>query len=121
KNRNEQLFIRAQRRMDTRVQGTHFHTAGGSLHERIGHEKPDGSTSGSYYRSVKDGVHLLNEQDQCEEIQGSRYSSVKDCEVEQCREYYLQALDNWTVNTHFATVQAPLGICLRVDDENYIL
>ena len=34
----EQLFIQAQRQMDTRVKASHFHTIGGDYHVKVGKE-----------------------------------------------------------------------------------
>jgi type VI secretion system secreted protein VgrG len=47
----EQLFIQAQRQMDTNVKASHFHTAGGSYHLLIGGEK-DGEKFGEYRQKV---------------------------------------------------------------------
>jgi Rhs element Vgr protein len=47
----EQLFIQAQRQMDTNVKASHFHTAGGSYHLLVGGEK-DGEKFGEYRQKV---------------------------------------------------------------------
>lgn len=49
----EQLFIQAQRQMDMRVKGSHFHSVGGSYHLKVGGEK-DGALSGEF----RELVHL---------------------------------------------------------------
>ena len=47
----EQLFIQAQRQMDTNVKGSHMHSTGGSYHLLVGGEK-DGQKFGEYRQKV---------------------------------------------------------------------
>ncbi len=53
----EQLFLQAQRQMDTRVKGSHFHTAGGSYHLLVGGEN-NGALSGEYRQTVHKAKHV---------------------------------------------------------------
>lgn len=92
----EQLFIQAQRRMDTRVRAGHFHTVGGSYHLIIGGEK-DGELHGEYRQKVFKAkhVHIKGEQrcwieenegrvigqDQAIEVQGGRSTSVGEDDI----------------------------------------
>ena len=87
----EQLFLQAQRQMDTRVKASHFHSVGGSYHVVVGGEK-DGDLCGEYREKVFKAkhVHIKGEQrfwveenegrvvgkDQSIEVQGARSSSV---------------------------------------------
>ncbi|MEP0847590.1 MAG: type VI secretion system tip protein VgrG [Phycisphaerae bacterium] len=77
KNKSEQLFIRAQRRMDTRVLGTHYHTAGGSLHEHVGGEDDEGNKKGRYYRTTFEGEDLHNKGDHYQLIDDIRQTRVE--------------------------------------------
>ncbi len=54
---SEQLFIQAQRQMDTRVKANHFHTVGGSYHLHVGGEK-DGELKGEYLQLIHEGKHV---------------------------------------------------------------
>jgi Rhs element Vgr protein len=49
----EQLFIQAQRQMDTRVKADHFHTVGGSYHLIVG-----GDDKGEYREQVEKAKHV---------------------------------------------------------------
>jgi uncharacterized protein involved in type VI secretion and phage assembly len=87
----EQLFIQAQRQMDTRVKASHFHTVGGSYHLHVGGEK-DGQLYGELRELVFKAkhVHVKGDQfvwiekvegravggDQLIEIQGMRSTTV---------------------------------------------
>lgn len=53
----EQLLIQAQRRMDTRAKGSHFHTVGGSYHLHVGGEQ-DGELKGEYRQLIYEGKHV---------------------------------------------------------------
>ena len=73
----EQLFIQAERQMDTRVKADHYHTVGGSYHVQVGGEK-DGQLSGELreliYKAkhvhVKGEVRTLTELDESHVVQG---------------------------------------------------
>jgi type VI secretion system secreted protein VgrG len=54
---SEQLFLQAQRQMDTRVKASHFHTVGGSYHLHVGGEK-DGELKGEYLQLVYENKHV---------------------------------------------------------------
>ncbi len=87
---NEQLLIQAQRRMDTKVKSSHFHTAA-AYHLLVGGEK-DGELYGEYRQKVFKAkqTHVVGEvrtwieeteghivgKDQMNEIQGARSTSV---------------------------------------------
>lgn len=87
----EQLFIQAQRQMDTRVKATHYHTTGGSYHLHVGGEH-EGQLHGEYREKVFKAkhVHVQGEQrtwieedesrvvggDALSEVQGARASAV---------------------------------------------
>lgn len=53
----EQLLIQAQKRMDTRVKASHFHTVGGSYHVLVGGEK-DGDLFGEIREKVFKAKHV---------------------------------------------------------------
>jgi type VI secretion system secreted protein VgrG len=53
----EQLFIQAQRQMDTRVKASHFHTMGGSYHIHVGGEY-NGQKSGDLLELVYKDKHV---------------------------------------------------------------
>ncbi len=59
----EQLFIQAQRMMDTRVKASHMHTVGGSYHLDVGGEK-DGELHGEYRQLIYEAkqTHVKGEQ-----------------------------------------------------------
>jgi type VI secretion system secreted protein VgrG len=69
----EQLFIQAQRQMDTNVKASHFHSVGGSYHVKVG-----GKESGSLYElihedkhvHVKNNVNTLTDADESHEVKG---------------------------------------------------
>ncbi|MCP4248187.1 MAG: hypothetical protein GY778_14170, partial [bacterium] len=52
----EQLFLQAQRMMDTRVKASHMHTIGGSYHLDVGGEK-DGELHGEYRQLIYEAKH----------------------------------------------------------------
>ena len=52
----EQLFLQAQRMMDTRVKASHMHTIGGSYHLDVGGEK-DGELFGEYRQLIYEAKH----------------------------------------------------------------
>jgi len=52
----EQLFLQAQKQMDTRVKGSHNHTVGGTYHLHIGGEKGD-EQWGDYRQLVHENKH----------------------------------------------------------------
>jgi len=81
-HRQEQLFIRAQRRMDTRVTGTHYHTAGGSLHELIGRVGENGDEKGAVFRTVREAAHHHNLGEQLEHVEKRRVTRVEQDVVE---------------------------------------
>jgi type VI secretion system secreted protein VgrG len=74
----EQLFIQAQRQMDTRVKGSHNHTIGGTYHLHIGGEKGD-EKWGDYrqlvhenkHTHVKQEVHTWIEMDEGHQVDGN--------------------------------------------------
>ncbi len=80
----EQLFIQAQRQMDTRVKASHFHTVGGSYHVIVGGEK-DGELFGGYLQlvhkekrtHVKDYRKMWIEGDEQYFVDGSQYIFVE--------------------------------------------
>lgn len=53
----EQLLLQAQRRMDTRVKASHYHSVGGSYHLSVGYEK-DGEQHGEYRQLVHEAKHV---------------------------------------------------------------
>ena len=53
----EQLFIRAQRRMDVRVKGSYFDTCHGSRHTYIGWKDKETGDSGGDYLTTTNGEH----------------------------------------------------------------
>ncbi len=53
----EQLFLQAQRQMDTNVKASHFHTVGGSYHVLVGGEK-DGALYGELREKVFKAKHV---------------------------------------------------------------
>ena len=59
----EQLFIQAQRMMDTRVKASHMHTIGGSYHLDVGGEK-DGELHGEYRQLIYEAkqTHVKGEE-----------------------------------------------------------
>lgn len=73
----EQLFIQAQRQMDTRVKADHYHTVGGSYHVQVGGEQ-NGQLSGELreliYKAkhvhVKGDVLTLTDQDESHTVKG---------------------------------------------------
>ncbi len=73
----EQLFIQAQRQMDTNVKASHFHTVGGSYEVTVGGEK-DGNLSGELrelvYKAkqvhVKGEVRTWTEKDESHKVDG---------------------------------------------------
>ncbi len=79
----EQLFIQAQKRMDTNVKADHFHSVGGSYHLTVGGEK-DGQQYGEYRQlvhklkqtHVKEERRTWIEKDDGLEVDGSRAMSV---------------------------------------------
>jgi len=79
----EQLFIQAQRQMDTNVKADHFHSVGGSYHLTVGGEK-DGAQYGEYRQlvhklkqtHVKEERRTWIEKDDGLEVDGSRAESV---------------------------------------------
>lgn len=60
----EQLFIQAQRMMDTRVKASHMHTIGGSYHLDVGGEK-DGKLFGEYRQLVYEAKHTHVKGERC--------------------------------------------------------
>jgi uncharacterized protein involved in type VI secretion and phage assembly len=79
----EQLFLQAQRQMDTNVKASHFHTVGGSYHLLVGGEK-DGQKFGEYRQyiyklkqtHVGEERRTWVEKDDGLEVDGSRAESV---------------------------------------------
>lgn len=55
---SEQLFVRAQRRMDLRVQGTLFETCTGNREERIGSIDAEGNSSGEYNQTIVGNINF---------------------------------------------------------------
>ena len=53
----EQLFIQAQKQMDTRVKASHFHTVGGSYHLHVGSDKGD-EPAGSLFELIEEDTHV---------------------------------------------------------------
>jgi len=80
----EQLFLQAQRQMDTNVKADHFHTTGGSYHLTVGGEK-DGQLSGEYRQKifklkqthVKGEVRTWIEKDESHKVDGKVSVQVK--------------------------------------------
>jgi len=80
----EQLFIQAQRQMDTRVKASHFHTVGGSYNLIVGGEK-DGQLYGGYLQlvhkekrtHVKDFREMWIEGDEQYYVHGDQYFEVQ--------------------------------------------
>ena len=60
----EQLFIQAQRMMDTRVKASHMHTIGGSYHLDVGGEK-DGKLFGEYRQLIYEAKHTHVKGERC--------------------------------------------------------
>ncbi len=115
KNQNEQLFIRAQRRMDTRVLGTHYHTAGGSLHELIGGEDDQGNKYGSYYRTTYKGEHFHNKLDHyqwIEDLQNVRID--KDVLHWLQQNYALFVKEKFEINAKELVIEMKEKIALKV-------
>ena len=83
----EQLFIQAERQMDTRVKASHNHTVGGSYHVQVGGEK-GGQLSGELRELIYKAKHIhikgkLNtwvEEDEGHDISGNRWVSVNETE-----------------------------------------
>ncbi len=71
----EQLFIQAQRRMDTRVKADHYHTAGGSYHLHVGGEYK-GKLSGEYRQTVFKAKHVHVKGEQRTWIEGDESGVV---------------------------------------------
>ncbi len=69
----EQLFIQAQRQMDTRVKANHFHTIGGNYHVDVG-GKDEGSLFELIHKDkhvhVKNNVNTLTDTDESHKIKG---------------------------------------------------
>ena len=121
RHKQEQLFIRAQRRMDTRVTGTHFHTAGGSLHELVGHVGESGQKQGAYLRTAREAVHNHNLGPQFEHIEGERYRTIDQQALDACgQDYYLLVNNVIGANAKQAVLEMQDRIVLKVDDNNYI-
>ena len=80
---SEQLFLQAQRQMDTRVKASHLHTVGGSYHLTVGGEK-DGQKFGEYRKKIfkLKQTHVVEERrtwiekDDSTEVDGNRAESV---------------------------------------------
>lgn len=74
----EQLFIQAQRQMDTRVKASHFHTCGGNYELKVGGEK-DGELYGEYRQlvyklkqtHVKEDVRTQIDRDESHKVNGN--------------------------------------------------
>ncbi len=89
----EQLFMRAQRRMDTRVVGPHFHTVCGSLHERIGGKTREGP-HGGYYRTASENVDLrVDDGGQLEFIKDHRTTTVGGHAIDEYLKNYAMYLE----------------------------
>ncbi len=86
--KREQLFIRAQRRMDTRVAGTHYHTSG-SLHQLVGRTK-DGEQKGRFFRTVHEGNELRTPGNQFEQIEKLRHVVVGQDAIDALLQNYSQ-------------------------------
>lgn len=68
----EQVFIHAQRSMDTRVGASHRHTVGGSYHVNIGYEDEEGGKHGDLRIKVKKDQHHWVEGDARIKIEGAQ-------------------------------------------------
>jgi type VI secretion system secreted protein VgrG len=90
----EQLFMRAQRRMDLRVVGPHFHTVGGSLHELIGGMTKDGP-KGGYFNTAYENADLRVEEGPLRElIKKFRYVMVDEGDaIDQYQKTYSLFID----------------------------
>ncbi len=114
-NQQEQLFIRAQRRMDTRVVGPHYNTTGGSLHEQVGYEDDTGQKKGRYYRTVSEGVDLHNEGDQYELVAKDRHEIVQGNALDVIQKAYaLMVSQGAEINAQKVVIEAAQGIALKV-------
>ncbi|HWL92112.1 MAG TPA: type VI secretion system tip protein TssI/VgrG [Phycisphaerae bacterium] len=71
----EQLFIQAQRQMDTNVKANHFHTTGGSYHLHIGGEHK-GELHGDYMQLVFQDKHVHIKQHQMTWIEQEEHRAV---------------------------------------------
>ncbi|RMF85835.1 MAG: type VI secretion system tip protein VgrG, partial [Planctomycetota bacterium] len=121
KNKKEQLFIRAQRRMDTRVLGTHYHTAGGSLHERVGGEDEDGNKKGRYFRTTYEGEDRYNKGDNYILIDDVRQTRVeKDVLDAFMKNYALFVGDGIEMNAKTHVIEMKNSIALKVGG-NFVL
>jgi len=65
----EQIFVHAERNMDTRVKGSSMESVGGSKHLTVGGEK-DGKKSGDYKEHVYQNVHLHNDKNLDQHVGG---------------------------------------------------
>jgi type VI secretion system secreted protein VgrG len=71
----EQVFLHAERNMDTRVKGSSMESVGGDKHLTVGGEK-DGKKSGDYHQLVYKDVHLHNKGDLSQAVGGDMYLMV---------------------------------------------
>jgi len=65
----EQIFVHAERNMDTRVKASSMESVGGSKHLTVGGEK-DGKKSGDYKEHVYQNVHLHNDKNLDQHVGG---------------------------------------------------
>jgi len=73
----EQIFLHAERNMDTRVKGDSMESVGGSKHLTVGGEK-DGKTWGNYKELVYGHVGLRNKKSHQQVVGGSMFVTVGD-------------------------------------------
>lgn len=115
KNKSEQLFIRAQRRMDTRVLGPHYHTTGGSLHEYVGYENEEGEKKGRYFRTVNEGIDLHDKGDQYVWIEDKVQTRIeKDVLDAFMANYALMVKDKIEVNAKEMVIEMKEKLALKV-------
>ncbi len=98
----EQLFIQAERQMDTNVKASHLHTVGGSYHVHVGGEK-DGALQGELREKVFKAKHVhikgelrtWVEQDEGRAIDGNRATEIQGSD---CLLVHKDAVDTYEVN-----------------------